>query len=41
MSEHENRNKIIEISIPSSATIGKTIDSNYEKEIEKKIMKKI
>ena len=36
MSEHENRNKIIEISIPSSATIGKTIDSNYEKEIEKK-----
>ena len=36
MSEHENRNKIIEISIPSSATIGKTVDSNYEKEIEKK-----
>ena len=36
MSEDENKNKYYEISNPSNATIGKTIESNNEKEINKK-----
>ena len=35
MSEDENKNKYYEISNPSNGTIGKTIESNNEKEINK------
>ena len=36
MSDDENKNRSYEISNPSNATIGKTIESNNEKEINKK-----
>ena len=36
MSDDENKNNYYEISNPSNATIGKTIESNNEKEINKK-----
>ena len=36
MSDDENKNRHYEISNPSNATIGKTIESNNEKEINKK-----
>ena len=36
MSDDENKNRYYEISNPSNATIGKTIESNNEKEINKK-----